>query len=668
MTFLQPWMLWGLLAAAAPIIIHLLNRLRYRSVRWGAMYFLRRVTRSAMRRSRLRHYLILACRTLALLFIGLAMTRPMIGGRLGAGLAGAPDAILVLLDRSASMERLDPRRGETRREHGLALVAGVPPEAARGSRIVLIESASPEPLEVASLAALPALSRTGPTDTAADMAAMFESALVWLTHNRPGRAEIWVVTDGQTSNWKPGGSGWAGIAARLAALSPAVRVKLIVVQGRVGANLTLQARELRQVSHASGEYELLHALAHPAPGGEPVHAARVLNGERTLLPLPADSPVTESTLRLPPPGETPGWGWIELPADENLRDNDAYFVYGRGPAGTVWTNVSDARLWRRIQGAFPASPGAPPIVNRWPDSGAPSLDDAGLVIWQGNAPAGEAARAIQAFLSDGGCVLALPPDAEELPTPNAEGAPLWQWRAEETAEADRAFRILRWEPLVGPFARAADGTPLPLAEARVLRRRIPLPADGADLFPVAAFNDGEVMLGRHDVGAGRLYFLATLPLPQWSDVNDGRIWVPALWRMREEGARRLSDIRMSSLGEPLPGDPELIWEAVGVETPRDPRVHAGIYRAGGRWLARNRPLEEDLPEEMTAAELRRLLPGVSVHVPEDPAGRENLYSEASLPFLLLAALFLLTEAALALLDFSSAARAVAPVGAREGAA
>lgn len=668
MTFLQPWMLWGLLAATAPILIHLLNRLRYRSVRWGAMYFLRRVTRSALRRSRWRHYLILACRTLALLFIGLAMTRPMIGGRLGAGLAGAPDAILVLLDRSASMERLDPRSGATRRAHGLALVAGVPPEAARGSRIVLIESAMTEPLEVASLAALPALSRTEPTDTAADATALFEAALSWLNHNRPGRAEIWVVTDGQTSNWKPGSSAWPAIAARLAALAPAVRVKLIVVQGRVGVNLTLQARELRTVSHATGEYELLHALVHPSPGGEPVQAARVFNGERTLLLLPADSPVTETTLRLPPPGNTPGWGWIELPTDENPRDNTAYFVYGRGPSGTVWTNVSDERLWRRIQGAFPAPPGTAAIVNRWPDSGAPSLDDAGLVIWQGEAPTGEAARALRTFLTEGGCVLALPPDAYEPPMSTADVAPLWRWRSEETAEQDRVFRILRWEPLVGPFAQTAGGTPLPLAEAQILRRRIPLPADGADLFPVASFNDGEVMLGRQDVGAGRLYFLATLPLPQWSDVSDGRIWVPALWRMREEGARRLSDIRMTRLGEPLPGDPGLTWETVGVDSPRDPKVHAGIYRAGGRWLARNRPLEEDLPEEMTAAELRRLLPGVSVQVPEDAAGRESLYSEASLPFFFLAALFLLTEAALALLDFGSAARAVAPAGVREGAA
>ena len=664
MTFLQPWMLWGLLAAAAPIVIHLLNRLRYRSIRWGAMYFLRRVTRSAMRRSRLRHYIILACRTLALMLVALAMTRPMLGGRLGAGLAGAPDAIVVLLDRSASMERMDPRRGATRRAHGLSLIAGVPPEAARGSRIVLIESSNTEPLEVANLAALPALTRAGPTDAAADGATLFESALAWIALNKPGRAEIWVVTDGQASNWKPGGAAWPGIAARLSALSPAVRVKLLVVQGRVGDNLSLQAREVRRLPLAGGEYELLHALTHPAPGGEPVPAIRVLNGERTLLPLPADSPITENTLRLPPPGDATGWGWIELPADENPRDNDAYFVYGRGPAGTVWTNVGDPRLLRRIQATFPTPPGQAPVVNLWPETGVPPLGEAGLVIWQGPAPTGATARAIEAFLADGGSVLALPAESDETAAGGA-GAPLWQWKSEETADAERPFRIARWEPLAGPFARSAEGPPLPLAEAPVLRRRVPIAPADTEAFPVASFNDGEPLLGRLDRGAGRLYLLATLPLPLWSGLTDGRIWVPALWRIREEGARRLSDIRMTRLGEPLPGDPSAAWESVGVETPRDPLTQSGVYRSGGRWVARNRPVEEDLPEELTAGDLRQLLPGVSVHVPEDPAGKENLYSEASLPFLFLAAVFLLTEAALALLDFSAAAQGIARNGARE---
>lgn len=661
MTFLQPWMLWGLAAASVPILIHLLNRLRYRTVRWGAMYFLRRVTRSAMRRSRLRHYLMLACRALALAMLALAMARPLFGGRLGAGLAGAPDAILVLLDRSASMERADPRLGRSRREQALALAANVPPESARGSRIVLIESARPEPLEIGDLAALPALDRAGPTDTAADAPALFESALAWLDRNRPGRAEIWVLTDGQTSNWKPDAPVWPGIAARLAAFTPSLAVQLLLVQGRSGENLAIQARELRRLLGPVGEHELRHALFHPNPTGEAISAVQVLNGERTVLPLPADANITEHALRLPAAGEAPLWGWIELPADENPRDNSAYFVCGRGPAGTVWARIADAPARRFIEAAFPNPPGAPPTLNPWPESGTPALDAAGLVIWQGPAPTGADAAALDAFLREGGAALALPPIGETEALPLDDAALAWNWGAEESAEAERPFRIVQWEPLDGPFARAADGRPLPLAEAAVRRRRTPALPQQTEAVSIAAFPEGVPLLLRCDRGAGRLYLLSTLPTPEWSDLWDGRIWIPALWRMREEGARRLSEIRMTRLGEPLPGGAEVFWETVGADAPRDPRIHAGVYRAGGRWVARNRPIEEDLPEEMTAEEMTRLLPGVAVRAIGDAGNRQNLYSEAVLPFLLLAGLFLATEAALALQDFSAAGRA----GARE---
>lgn len=658
MIFLQPWMLWGLAAAGVPILIHFLNRWRYRTVRWGAMLFLRRITRSAMRRSRLRHYLILACRALAMAMIALAMTRPMVGGRIGAGLAGAPDAVLVLLDRSASMERTDPRLGASRRAQGLALLARLPPESVRGSRIVLIESAVPEPLEIASPGTLPMLLRTGPTDTAADAAAMLESALGWMERNRPGRAEIWMITDGQVSNWHPHAAGWPGLAARLAAYAPAVRAKLILLQSRLGENLSVQMREIRQLPDGGGEYELLVGLRHPGAGAEPVPAVRVLNGERTLLPLPAEAPETDHALRLPAPGEGAGWGWIELPADENPRDNHAYFVYGRGPTGTVWARTRDEAVFLRVHAALPAARGAPTEVRPWPAEGsAPDLSDASLVVWQGEPPTGATAAALDTFLRDGGVLLAMPgEEPADTPPPTAETPPPWQWVGEEIAAAERPYRVPRWEPLAAPTAHAADGRPLPIAEAPVFRRRRPVLPDTAEPFALAVFDDGEPALLRLDRGAGRLYLLATLPLSAWSGWGDGRLWVPLLWRMREEGARRISDIRLSRCGDPLPGDRDALWESVGTAEPRDPLIHAGIYRHGTRWLARNRPAEEDLPEELSSDDIRRLLPGVPIHALDDPAGRGDLYSEAAMPFLLLAALLLLTEAALALRDFSSAAR------------
>src|SRR5210317_362309 len=104
MTFLQQSLLWGLFAASIPVIIHLLNRRRFRTVKWGAMQFLLKATRESRGKKRLKHILILACRALAIAALVTAIARPLVGGLLGWG-SGKVDTVILLLDRSPSMER-----------------------------------------------------------------------------------------------------------------------------------------------------------------------------------------------------------------------------------------------------------------------------------------------------------------------------------------------------------------------------------------------------------------------------------------------------------------------------------------------------------------------------------------------------------------------------------
>ena len=51
--FLNPWMLLGGLAIASPIIIHLLNKRRFKVVQWAAMDFLFEADKKNRRRVQL---------------------------------------------------------------------------------------------------------------------------------------------------------------------------------------------------------------------------------------------------------------------------------------------------------------------------------------------------------------------------------------------------------------------------------------------------------------------------------------------------------------------------------------------------------------------------------------------------------------------------------------
>src|SRR4051794_29171728 len=60
-------------AASIPIIIHLLNRKRYRVVPWAAMRFLLAAQKRTTRKLRIEQWLLLAVRTLMIVLLILAM-------------------------------------------------------------------------------------------------------------------------------------------------------------------------------------------------------------------------------------------------------------------------------------------------------------------------------------------------------------------------------------------------------------------------------------------------------------------------------------------------------------------------------------------------------------------------------------------------------------------
>ena len=102
MSFLNPLFLFGLAAAAVPILIHLFTRKRPREMAFPSLEFLAEVNRSEIRRLRLRQWLLLLLRTLAIAALALAMSRPALKGTAGLGRGGST-TVVALVDQSGSM-------------------------------------------------------------------------------------------------------------------------------------------------------------------------------------------------------------------------------------------------------------------------------------------------------------------------------------------------------------------------------------------------------------------------------------------------------------------------------------------------------------------------------------------------------------------------------------
>lgn len=102
MTFLNPFLLFGLAGTAIPVLLHLLNLRTARRVDFSTLEFLRRVEKKSLRRMRVRQLLLLALRILLVASIAFAMARPALTGTNGVGGEGSV-AAAVILDASLSM-------------------------------------------------------------------------------------------------------------------------------------------------------------------------------------------------------------------------------------------------------------------------------------------------------------------------------------------------------------------------------------------------------------------------------------------------------------------------------------------------------------------------------------------------------------------------------------
>ena len=104
MQFVNPLYLFGLLAVAIPILIHLFNFRRFRKVYFTNVRFLQELKQQTQKQSQLRHLLILAMRILAIATLVMAFAQPYIPFSGSQSKISARNAVSVFVDNSFSME------------------------------------------------------------------------------------------------------------------------------------------------------------------------------------------------------------------------------------------------------------------------------------------------------------------------------------------------------------------------------------------------------------------------------------------------------------------------------------------------------------------------------------------------------------------------------------
>ena len=230
-------LLYALAAAGVPVLIHLLNRRRFKEVTWAAMRFLLAAVRKNRRRIRVEQWLLLLIRTLVVILVVTAMAKPFLE-TFGAVIAGRRTHRVLVLDNSLSMGYTS---AETSRfDQAKSLAAQLVKDSRSGDAVSVILMGSPPRVVIGEPSynlgeVRKEIDELSVSHGGTDLAATFKKINDVLEASSISQKEVVFLTDLQATSWRPKAE-TADTLKRLLARVEDRKVRWVVIDlGKPGA-------------------------------------------------------------------------------------------------------------------------------------------------------------------------------------------------------------------------------------------------------------------------------------------------------------------------------------------------------------------------------------------------------------------------------------------------
>lgn len=651
MSFLQPMLLAALPLVSLPILIHLINQRRFQTIRWGAMMFLLAANRMSRGYAKLRQWLILLFRTLAIAGLIVGVARPLASGWLGLTAGGRPDTTIILLDRSPSMRQQGEGQVGTKLDTGRQQLARSL-NMLGSAKWVLIESTTNTPREIESPDVLMNLPATEPASASADLPAMLQAARDYIQANKSGRTEVWMCSDIRANDWNAESGRWTTLRDAFLELTQGVRFHLLAYPQAAVGNSAVRVTNVRR-QQGSDSAELLVSLKLIREGAAD-------DAEKIAVPISFEIEGARSEITVEMTGsqfelkdhripierqKDRGWGKVSIPADANSADNDFYFVFDQPAVRQTIIVADDTNAARPLQLSAAISPD-PSLklaaevltVDQLPTV---AWDQISLVLWQAPLPEGAAADAVQAFVDRGGQIVFFP--TQNVTSASFAGASWQSW-----VESPDGIAIETWRGDQDLLSHTQSGAALPVGQLQV-RKHCGL---SGEHIPLATLKGGAPLLARVTTNRGGVYFCTTTPAAADSSLaENGVVLYVLVQRALASGAAVLGNTRQLVAGD-VSGEQPTAWqqlagppEALSTEF----AFHGGVYSAAERLLALNRTTAEDQAAVLPDGRVAELFQGLDFARVDDKAGNlAALIQEIWRLFLVAMIVALIVEAALCL--------------------
>jgi len=245
MTLLNPLLMWGMLAVAAPIIIHLLNRRRFEHVNWAAMRFVQLAIEKNQRRIQTEDIILLLLRCALVALLAWALARPALkAAGTGRFFGAEPVTGVIILDNSYSMSATDGV--QSRFEQAKRAADSILDTLPTGSSVALILASDIANTAIPQTFDLNLVRNTihnlRLSDRSTDIEPSIRAALnIFRTAATASlRKEIYLLTDGQANGWEK----MDPILSQLSQARPEIHTQIVLIGSKLDANVGVSDLQL----------------------------------------------------------------------------------------------------------------------------------------------------------------------------------------------------------------------------------------------------------------------------------------------------------------------------------------------------------------------------------------------------------------------------------------
>ncbi|GEM_PF-602827 len=212
MTFAAPLFLLAALAAAIPVVLHLVDRRRVKQAPFPTLRFIKASVQKTRRRKRIQDLLLMLLRAALLFLLAAALARPVLTS-FGSLWGNAGTAVVIVLDNSASMGAID--RDRVRLDTAAAAATQILDQLDDGDRVALIPTCGPPfpnagKMDGTQQSIRQILRQCRPSYERANLALMLRQARKLLDDCDAPNKQIFILTDMQRVSWAEDGGVRAG--------------------------------------------------------------------------------------------------------------------------------------------------------------------------------------------------------------------------------------------------------------------------------------------------------------------------------------------------------------------------------------------------------------------------------------------------------------------------